>query len=119
MGSANTELAFPEAGQGGRQMLAGAASGCINHPGIEAAIRCKQCSKPVCSACIVAGPTGQFCSLNCSQTHQQFAARAREMEGRARSSFFPKVRGLLMSIIVFAAVLFALGFVATIFEIPV
>lgn len=99
--------------------MAGVPSACINHPGIEAATRCKQCGKPVCRACTVAGPTGYFCSEACNQKHQQFASRARELEGQARSSFFPKLRGLITTLLVIAVVVVALGVVATFFPIPV
>jgi hypothetical protein len=100
-------------------MLDGTQSGCINHPGIEARARCKQCGKPVCGACIVAGPTGKFCSDACKETNQQFLVRAQQLEGKGGTALFTKLKGLIASLVIVAAVCIALGVVATVFEIPV
>ncbi|HOZ48029.1 MAG TPA: hypothetical protein PLO37_24190 [Candidatus Hydrogenedentes bacterium] len=53
---------------------------CVNHPGIEAVARCKQCGKPVCGICVVAGATGQFCSEECREKHQEFVKRAQQLD---------------------------------------
>lgn len=98
--------------------MGAAMGGCINHPGIEAAARCKMCAKPVCKACVKPGPTGNFCSDVCRQKHEQFAVRAQQLDGKARSSFFPKVRAFIVSLLVVIVGLGAVGFVATMFEIP-
>lgn len=62
--------------------MGGLTSACLNHPGIEAVGRCKQCGKPFCAACKVAGPTGQFCSNECKQKHEAFVQRAQQLEAR-------------------------------------
>jgi hypothetical protein len=100
-------------------MLKGTATACPNHPGIEATVRCKQCSRAVCQACAIQGPTGLFCSEACRDKHQLFYQRAQAMDGKARSSFFAKFRSLLTTVIVCAAVLGALGVVGSLFQIPI
>jgi len=99
--------------------MAAGLGGCINHPGIEAAARCKMCGKAVCRSCVAPGPTGNFCSDVCRQKHELFAVRANELDGKARSAFFPKLRGFIVNILVVCAGLFAIGFVATFIEIPI
>jgi hypothetical protein len=61
----------------------GVESACINHLSIEATHRCKQCGRPVCGACVVPAPTGNFCSEPCRDSYQQFAERAEELERNA------------------------------------
>lgn len=100
-------------------MLSGTQSGCINHPGVEAAARCKQCSRPICGACVVSGPTGIFCSAGCKEKHETFARRAQELDDKARSSFFIKLKGLIVWLIVVVGVAFAIGFIGTAVNIPV
>lgn len=100
-------------------MLSGTQSGCVNHPGVEAVLRCKQCSRPVCSACVTTGPTGRFCSPDCRHKHEVFSERAQALDGKARGSFFVKLRGALGALVIAVAVLAAVGLVATFVEIPV
>lgn len=100
-------------------MLSGTQSGCINHPAMQAVARCKQCGKPVCGSCIVAGPTGRFCSADCRDNHLKFAQRAQQFEGRARSAWFVKIRSGAAFLLVTAAVLAALGIIASFIQIPV
>lgn len=100
-------------------MLKGTATGCPNHPSIEATVRCKQCSKGVCKACAVPGATGVFCSEVCRDKHALFYQRAQEMDGKARSTALLQARKFLTTLIVIAGVLFALGFVASMVFIPV
>jgi hypothetical protein len=94
-------------------------SACINHPSIEATARCKQCGTPVCNACLVMGPTGRFCSTVCREKHQAFVQRAQQLDGKARSSFFPKLRRLVGWLIMSAMVVLVLAVIGTLFEIPV
>ena len=100
-------------------MLEGTKSGCINHPGVEATLRCKQCGKPICDACVVVGATGCFCSPGCKEKHEAFTQRSQALETKARPSLLPKLKRLLTTLIVLVAVLFAAGLVATLVEIPV
>ena len=100
-------------------MLNATSSGCVNHPGVEAVIRCKQCSRPVCAACVESGPTGRFCSSSCRDKHQAFTTRAQTLDGKARGSLFVKLKKLVVWLIIAAAVCFALGVVGTIFTVPV
>ena len=101
-------------------MLEGSKSGCINHPGVEATVRCKQCGKPVCDACVVQGPTGLFCSTVCKEKHQAFMTRAQQLEAKkAGSSLGARLRGAVGFLLLVAVVLGAVGVVATVFEVPV
>ena len=100
-------------------MLKASMTGCINHPGMVADHRCKQCAKPVCNSCIQRGPTGVFCSEACKVQHEQYMQRAGQLDGRARSSFFVKLRGLVVGLIVLAAVVGGIGFIGTEVEIPI
>jgi len=100
-------------------MLEGTKSGCINHPGVEALARCKQCGKPVCGACVVSGPAGNFCSEGCKEKFQTFMSKAQHLDGRARSSVLVKLRKLAGGLIVLAAVCAAVGAIASAVEIPV
>jgi cation transport ATPase len=102
-------------------MLNGSVSGCINHPGIEAVARCKQCGKPVCGACMVSGPTGRFCSDACKEKHERFIRRAQELEKtRPRTgNLAKKLRRLIVKLVILVAVLLVLGWVAVYFDIPV
>ncbi len=95
--------------------------GCINHPGIEAIGRCRQCSKPVCSSCGIRGPAGLYCSDICREKHETFVQRAKalDLERSTRRGLFFHLRNLLGSLLFLAVVLFALGFTASIIYIPV
>ena len=94
-------------------------SGCIFHPNMQAVNRCKQCGKPTCHKCTVTGPTGKFCSENCKNTHEAFIRRSQELNTKARSSFFVKLKKLVGTLLFLVVVLFAAGVVGTVFYIPV
>jgi hypothetical protein len=101
-------------------MVGPTASGCINHPGVEAVARCKQCGKPVCGACVVTGPTGRFCSEACKEKHEKFVSRAQALQRTSRSAgTLTKLRRLLIKLVILLAAIVALGFVVVYFEIPV
>jgi len=100
-------------------MSNGIGATCVNHVHMEAVVRCKQCSRPICAACIIAGATGRFCSAACKEKHEAFTERAQKMDGKARSAFFVKLRALILTIIIFLAVAFAAGFLASTVEIPI
>jgi len=101
-------------------MLDATASGCINHPGVEAAYRCKQCGKPVCNTCVVKGPTGNFCGEPCKERHQGFIQRAQDMQQNSRrTGQVGKVRRFLIRAVIFLVAVCGLGFVALYFDIPV
>ncbi len=100
-------------------MMDGTKSSCINHPGVEATVRCKQCGKPVCNACVEQGSTGRFCSPACRQKHEAFMKRSQELDGKARSSVFIKLRSLLGTLIIVTVVLVLLGVAGSFWEIPV
>lgn len=101
-------------------VLAGSTSGCINHPGIEAVARCKQCGMPVCGACVVKAHNGNFCSDACQQKHAAFVQRAEAMDRSHRrgTGLFVKLRTLLFKVVVFVAAIGALGFASVYFQIP-
>ena len=101
-------------------MLDATLSGCINHPGIEATGRCKQCGTPFCGACEVRSANGKFCSVVCRDKYEQFAARARNLDRHAPGG------GILMwlRILVFklAGLVLAVGailFGSAYFDLPV
>ena len=90
-------------------MALGIASACVNHPTVEAAGRCKQCSKPFCSACEFKGPTGSFCSEACKQRHEVFVQRAAKLDDMQRdTSFFGKLWIRVRKLLVFAIIAFLL-----------
>ena len=92
---------------------------CINHPTKPAANWCKQCGNPTCHKCTVIGPTGRFCSDTCRETHEAFHRHSQGREVKAGSTFFLRIRKLVGTLLVLAAVLFAAGMVGTVFYIPV
>jgi hypothetical protein len=100
-------------------MVATTQSTCIYHPTKQAVNRCKQCGAGTCHPCTVAGPTGRFCSERCRDTHEAFSQRAQELNTRAPGGRFLKVRKLVGSLLVFAAVLLAAGVVSSVVYIPV
>ena len=100
-------------------MLSGTASTCANHPAVHATTRCKQCSRPVCDACVVPGPLGNYCSTVCKEKHAQFHQQVQRLDAKAGSAAGTRVKTMLTTLIVFAAVLFAIGFIASTIEIPI
>ena len=100
-------------------MVEATRSACINHPGVEATVRCKQCGKPVCNTCVVIGPTGRFCSAGCQQRHQAFAQRAQQLDGKTRSGLFMRIRNAVAALIVLAAVVGVALFLGRMFDVPV
>ncbi len=100
-------------------MLDGTQSGCINHPGVESSVRCKQCGKPVCNACVVVGPRGRFCSIPCQQRFEAFAQQAQASETKARGSFFVKLRNTVGALVIIVVALAVVGVVSILFEVPV
>ena len=101
-------------------MMGAKTIGCINHPGVEAIGRCRQCSKPVCKQCGVVASTGIYCSEVCSEKHQQFLQRASalDLDKGYKRGFFFHVRQFMGLVIVLAVFLFALGIVASFVYIP-
>jgi hypothetical protein len=54
-------------------------AGCVNHPGFEAIVRCKRCGTPVCGRCVVMGPTGRYCSVECRENEQALRQKAADL----------------------------------------
>ena len=100
-------------------MLDGTQSGCINHPGVESTTRCKQCGRPVCNTCVVQGPTGRFCSAPCKQKHETFSQSAQAQDVKGRKPLFTQAKNFVVTLIIVAAVLGAIGVACTVFEVPV
>jgi len=100
-------------------MLDGSQSGCVNHPGVEATVRCKQCGRPVCDSCTVQGPTGRFCGDPCKQKHEAFAQSAQAQNVKVGGSLFTRLKNGVVTLIIVAAVLVAAGVACTVFEVPV
>ena len=101
-------------------MLSPSVSGCINHPGVEAIARCKQCGKPVCSTCVVKGPTGLFCCEQCKDRHEKFISSAQEMQRNSRSTgTFKKIKTALIKLVILLVAIILLGFVMVYLDVPV
>lgn len=102
-------------------MALGAPSSCINHPGVEASGRCKQCGKPFCNACAVAGPTGRFCSDTCKEKHQAFIQRAQQLDRQSVVSggFLLKLRRMAIKLVIWAAVILVAVYFLTKYDIEV
>lgn len=101
--------------------LGGLTSTCLNHPGIEAIGRCKQCGKPFCSACKIMGPTGLFCCNECKDKHEAFVQRAAQLEARkAPINIMAKLRTAVGKLIVILILLGFLGMLGNFFpDIPI
>jgi len=101
-------------------VLPGTASGCINHPGIEAIARCKQCGKPVCGSCVVAAYNGNFCSPLCKEKHEKFVERAQKLDAKSRGGgrYLAKLRFFLKKLVVFLVGFVGVGFVSIYLQIP-
>jgi len=86
---------------------------CINHRGVEAVARCKQCNKAVCKSCLVVSAKGRFCSEACRDSYEEFFKRAQEAEARKGPSakgakalqFVGKILVLLLALVFIGAVL--------------
>ena len=90
-------------------------TGCVNHPGIEAVARCRQCGKPVCGSCVVIGVTGKFCSEDCREKHAHFVESAQklELEKGVRAGLFTRLKRWTVKLVMFAVALVSLGLVLT------
>lgn len=73
--------------------------GCNKHPTVKAEYRCQQCSKPVCSKCIV---NDRFCSQACNQKYSTFMSNYKKPAQTGRNP--------IPSLLFFAVVLGALYF---------
>ncbi len=78
-----------------------ALEGCNKHPTVRAEYRCQQCSKPVCSKCIV---NDRFCSDACNRRYSSFMSNYRKPVDTKRSPIF--------SIIFFAVIAGGIYFLA-------
>lgn len=96
--------------------------GCINHPGVEAMGRCRQCSKPVCKQCGFVTSTGMYCSEACQDKHQDFMKRAVDVDvdlnKRQRRSLRQKFGGLVTFLVIVAVVILGLGLLSIFVHIP-
>ncbi len=91
---------------------------CIYHPGKIAASKCKQCGKTTCAQCTVSGPTGAFCSTPCRTANEARVIQAGDTSGRARSTFFVRIRGIFSKLIILLVILLAAAWVTTFMYIP-
>ena len=100
-------------------MLDAKVSGCINHPGIEAIGRCKQCSTPFCGACEIRSARGRFCSDVCRDKFEQFAARARQLDNREpRPGILTRLRMFGFKLAAWVCALGAVAFGLAYFDAP-
>ncbi len=103
-------------------MLDAKLSSCINHPAVSATTRCKQCGKPICPACVISSPLGNFCSDVCRERFENFTKRVQDLDretSRARWNIGTKLRQFFSFLIFVIVVLITLGVVGTLFNIPV
>jgi hypothetical protein len=91
---------------------------CVYHPGKAATSKCKQCGQTTCHQCTITGPTGKFCSTPCRTANEARAMQARDLEGKTRSTFFVKLRGIIAKLLVLLAVLAATVWVTNFIYIP-
>ncbi len=95
-------------------------SACINHPGIEAVGRCKQCGRPFCNACKVQGPTGLFCSQPCKEKHETFVKRASQFDApKGGTGIGVKLRRVFNIVLVVAIIAIILGVLGSFVDVPV
>jgi hypothetical protein len=52
---------------------------CANHPGVETALRCNKCGKPICAKCAVRTPTGYRCK-ECVRGQQKIFETAQTID---------------------------------------
>jgi recombinational DNA repair protein (RecF pathway) len=83
---------------------------CFFHTGRPAVTRCKQCGKPLCSACRKITSEGIFCSNECAEAAKIYAERMRQIEQQRASYRGSKWTGIakLIKIIVFLGILYAI-----------
>jgi len=78
------------------------------------------CGKPVCNTCVVSVASGKYCSETCQQKNDTFMQRAQEIDrGTHYSTGGGKLGRFIKKMVVFAAVLIAIGFVGIKFNVPV
>ena len=101
-------------------MPKGMFTGCIHHPSVEAIVHCRQCATPVCGACMVPGPTGRFCSIECREKNEIFIKKAQDCDvvKKRGGGFSHGIVKLAGRVVVLLATAFALGVAGTVFEIP-
>jgi len=100
-------------------MLDATSSGCINHPGVEAITRCKQCSRPVCGACVETSPLGSFCSTVCRDKFHAFVQRAQSLETNVRSTWLQSLKMAAVRLLLIVFLLVIVGLLAIRLDIPV
>ncbi|MCX7705420.1 MAG: hypothetical protein N2115_04085 [bacterium] len=83
---------------------------CFFHTGRPAVARCKQCGRPLCSACRKVTDLGIFCTDECAQTAKVHAERMQKIEEQRASYRGSKWSGIakLIKVIVVLAILFAI-----------
>jgi len=82
---------------------------CANHPGVETALRCNRCGKPICARCAVRTPTGYRCK-ECVRGQQKIFETAKWHDyvlGFVTAGFLSLVASLLVSLISGVAGFFA------------
>jgi hypothetical protein len=73
--------------------------GCNKHPGVRAAYRCQQCSKPICEKCII---NDRFCSDACNKKYSTFYQNYKKPVDTSRSPIW----GFLFFVAVVAGLYF-------------
>lgn len=94
--------------------------GCINHPGVEAMGRCRQCSKPVCKECGYVAPAGMYCSQACQDKHEDFMKRAVDVDlnKRQKRSLRQRFGGLVTFVVIVTVVALGLLLLSRVIHIP-
>ncbi len=81
---------------------------CLTHRDRPAVAMCHQCHKPVCQACTLIQPHGQFCSPECSILNRDYKRQNAELK-TAGMGFGQKILAMFVVLVV---VLFAAGVIA-------
>ena len=74
---------------------------CANHPGVETALRCSRCNKPICSKCAIKSPVGYRCP-ECVKSQQKIFDTATPIDyilGAGAAGILSVVASVLISLI--------------------
>jgi hypothetical protein len=80
---------------------------CSKHPQVTADYRCQQCSKPICTKCIV---NDRFCSDACNQKYSTFMANYKKPVAHKRNPI-PALIGFVVVVFVLYKVAKHMGYI--------
>lgn len=71
---------------------------CINHEKTPSVTMCYQCHKPICRACVVVMPQGEFCSTECNALYKTMKEQLASREKTKPSKIVVAVGAFLIAI---------------------